>query len=800
MKRQKLFHTFLPGVTVAVLTAYPALAGNVQADGTELDFYLDTNNIRHTTSIESHDQIIARKLYSGNNTSIISSSINWNRIKAKSNKTKTILSKVPRIKQVSVQKPIGIQKNTDLDLANQSFAIDNLNENISHSREKAVNITAIDNQKSLSRTNLNHKLTVHIPTSKPKLVQTGIKQARKTDSKRATSKQELRRNSPDIFNVSQETAWLASSLQINSCRASALLSNSGKCEPANVNTISSVPFSTYFVGKVSEQNQEKIRKPSLANKLQRLKRVGDRKSKIKSSIIGLNNFESSTNIQLAQTTNPQKGTPQNTQPNPQGDTPPATTTPDSVPANDSTTPQSNPNLNLNPNPNPLVFPTKPDEVKIKGTQPITLEQALDLAQRNNRDLQTALLTLKRSRAAVREQQAALFPQLNLTTDLTRSQTSGGQLQNELSGGLRPDLDEPNTNFTGRLELDYRLYTSGARLAAIRRAEEQLKNDELDVERISEEIRLSVNTDYYNLQEADEQVRIQRSAVENSSASLRDAEAQEKAGIGTRFAVLQARSTLANDIQSLNNALSAQKTRRSQLAQRLSLAQSINLTASDPVKLAGLWNKSLEESMVLAFKNRPELQQQLAQRNIGEQNRRSALAQLGPQISLVGTYDILDEFDDSIGVTDGYSLGLQARLNLFDGGTARSQANQAKADIAIAENRFAQVREQIRSEVEQAYAELQSNLQNIETSNLGLEVARESLRLARLRFQAGVGTQTDVINEQTALTRAEGNRVQAILGYNRALATLRRSITVRGLPTSDNANGNVQSDSPNGDER
>ena len=77
----------------------------------------------------------------------------------------------------------------------------------------------------------------------------------------------------------------------------------------------------------------------------------------------------------------------------------------------------------------------------------------------------------------------------------------------------------------------------------------------------------------------------------------------------------------------------------------------------------------------------------------------------------------------------------------------------------------------------------SNLKNVETSNLGLEEARESLRLARLRFQAGVGTQTDVIREQNALTIAEGDRVSAILGYNRALASLQRAITSRGLATT-----------------
>ncbi|MGL5192920.1 MAG: hypothetical protein ACRC8Y_04895, partial [Chroococcales cyanobacterium] len=38
---------------------------------------------------------------------------------------------------------------------------------------------------------------------------------------------------------------------------------------------------------------------------------------------------------------------------------------------------------LTPNPNPLQFPTESDEVEIVGTQPLTLEQALQIAEQNS---------------------------------------------------------------------------------------------------------------------------------------------------------------------------------------------------------------------------------------------------------------------------------------------------------------------------------------------------------------------------------------------------------------------------------
>ncbi|AFZ58162.1 TolC family protein [Anabaena cylindrica FACHB-243] len=417
----------------------------------------------------------------------------------------------------------------------------------------------------------------------------------------------------------------------------------------------------------------------------------------------------------------------------------------------------------NSNPNPLLFPTRPEEVKIQENVPITLTQALELAQRNNNDLQVVKLELERSRSALREAQSALFPNLGVNGSVTNN--GDGFLNNSSS---------PSTSFNSQAQLNYNLYTSGNREASIRAAEEQLRIDELDLENRLLEIRLNVTTEYYDLQQADEQVRINRSSVENSQASLRDAEARQQAGVGTRFDVLQTQVNLANSLQNLTNSLSQQQIARRRLATRLSLPQSINISAADPVELAGLWQQPIEESIIQAFQNRPELQQVLAQRNISEQQRRQALSQLGPQISLNASYNLLDRYNDSVSVSDGYSLGLQASLNLFDGGAARARAAQSKANIAIAETQFSSQRNQIRFDVEQYYLQLQSNLDNVQTSSVAINQAKEALSIARLRFQAGVGTQTEVISAENDLTIAEGNRITAILNYNRALANLQRS--------------------------
>jgi len=445
---------------------------------------------------------------------------------------------------------------------------------------------------------------------------------------------------------------------------------------------------------------------------------------------------------------------------------------------------------LEPDPNPLLFPTTPDEVRIRQTQPITLQQAVDLARRNNRELYSAELELERNRALLREAQAANLPTVTAQGSLNvQENPNGGTDTNPFDGATRIE-DNVTTTLGAVLRVDYDVFTSGQRSSTIRAREEQIRLQQLQVEVLAEQLRLDVSNDYYDMQQSDSDVLIAIDTVDQSQQSLRDAVALERAGVGTRFDVLQAQVQLANDQQTLRQSLSQQQIDRRQLAQRLGLAQSADVSAADLVAVEPDWPLTLEDSIILGYKSRAEMEQQLVQRDIAELQRRAALAALGPQVSLFAQYSVSNPTNDGDpDFNDIYQVGAQVDLALFEGGAARARARQQEISGAIAENDFANTRNTVRFEVEQAFLSLQANQANIGTAEIGLEQAVEALRLARLRFQAGVGTQTDVLNSQTDLTQAQGNQVRAILGYNRSLVTLQRAIS--NLPD------NVLSDLPDG---
>ncbi|ANV86523.1 TolC family protein [Picosynechococcus sp. PCC 7117] len=427
---------------------------------------------------------------------------------------------------------------------------------------------------------------------------------------------------------------------------------------------------------------------------------------------------------------------------------------------------------LEPIENPAVtVPQEATAVTTDNVVDLTLEETIRLALERNETLQEARLNYDRSEEFVQEAIAAEYPNLSNQFDITRTDSANGELQ---ARNLGRD-NNATTAINGRLEVSYDIYTGGRRSAQIEAAQTQLQIAELDIERLTEETRLAAAVNYYNLQSADAQVVIEQSSVFDATQSLRDATLLEQAGLGTKFDVLRAEVELASAQQRLTRAEATQRTARRQLAQLLSLAPTIDPRTADEINLAGRWEISLEETIVLALQNRQELRQQLLQREIDGYQERIALAAVRPLVSVFANYDVLEVFDDSLGPADGLTVGARMRWNFFDGGAAAARANQEQVDQAIAENRFANQRNQIRLAVETAYYDFEASEQNITTAAAAVTLAEESLRLARLRFNAGVGTQTDVISAQTGLNTARGNYLQAVTDYNRAFAQLKREV-------------------------
>lgn len=433
--------------------------------------------------------------------------------------------------------------------------------------------------------------------------------------------------------------------------------------------------------------------------------------------------------------------------------------------------------NLAPDPNPLALPTDPAEVTLSDSQPLSLEQALTLADQNNPSLQASRLQLEQSQAALNESLAALYPSVDLNASLVYLSAPPGL--DEAAGVTGLDSIPTLLVLSGSATANYDISTAGRRQATIQAAQLTVRQQELALEQAQASLRLDTTNLYYDLQETVEQIRISQAALTASCRNLRDTQLFFKAEVGTHFDVLRAEVQVSSDRQDLTRALSQWQIAQRQLAAQLNLPPSINVITTQ-VTPVGTWPLSLEDTIVLAWQNRAELEQPLVQRDIGSAQEQIALAGIRPQIQAfadVGSTSLLNASAEGISNVQGAgALGTTLNWRIVDGGAAAAQTDQARSQIDVSDQQYSQTRNQIRVEVEQAYYTLQSSSANIDTARQSVEQAKEALRLARRRFDAGVGDQLEVLVAQRQLTAAEGNLVSAILGYNRSLASLQRAVS------------------------
>lgn len=414
------------------------------------------------------------------------------------------------------------------------------------------------------------------------------------------------------------------------------------------------------------------------------------------------------------------------------------------------------------------LPSNPSGVRIGSTRQLTLREALLLAERSNRELEVARLGIARSETSLREAKAA---------EALRVGVSGSLRQDGTPILTNPDRTA-GTSAQGSVEATYDLDASGRNRNRIDAAQRQLEFDRLEIDRVRAKVQNDVILAYYDLQEADEQVKISDEDIRQAERSLRDAKLQEQAGLGTRFDVLQAESQRANANQDSIRNRAQQAIARKRLAQTIGLNDTTEYRSADIVREAGEWRMSLEDSIIAAYRARPELKQEIVRRGISEQLANAAAADNAAQVNLFGRYDLARQFSISQGFRDGFAVGAQVRWDFADGGASSARADRERVSQTIATTNFENARNQIRLQVERSYLQLKSSQENIQTATVSIRQTEEALRLARLRFQAGVGTQTDVIIAQTNLTRARGNRLRAVVEYNRAYANLRTAVFVQ----------------------
>ena len=432
-------------------------------------------------------------------------------------------------------------------------------------------------------------------------------------------------------------------------------------------------------------------------------------------------------------------------------------------------------------PPPLALPNAPSQVRIHELRPLTLEEATQLAEFNSPTLKAAASRVDQAKSALRAAISAWYPTVDLSSSGLPEYFASNSYRNPDFGS---DQFAREWKVNGVLKVSWDLINP-ARVPQIAAARDRYERAGYAYLVALRDLRLGAQTAYFDLQRADEGVRIGQDSVKASLVSYRDARARFNAGVNTKLDVLEAETQLARDRDTLTSNLRDQDEQRRNLARVLDLPQDVTPTAATPARPLGLWEPSLEESTVAAYNYREELDQLILDISINNSQANASLAAVQPVLSFVNSTSAsrtegqtlkpslneIDMGDFTYGVQN--SMALTASWRLFDGGRARAEYRRSKQAAEQSRFDFADLRDQIRFEVEQSFFGLRAAIQSIEATAIEVLSSKESLRLSQLRVQAGVGVQRDVVTNQRDVTQAELKYARAINSYNSNLARLQR---------------------------
>lgn len=428
-----------------------------------------------------------------------------------------------------------------------------------------------------------------------------------------------------------------------------------------------------------------------------------------------------------------------------------------------------------------------------GAEELSLQQAIDLALRQNPGLLSSELKLKAAEGQSQAARGALVPQLTASGTAMRLNSlidmGAGDVYYlpVLSGatyvptgevvpmaGFDIATDKVGNTYAGKLSAQWPIYTGGRVWQGyqISRLSVESARHELDTTRAG--IVLSVKQAYYGLLLARRALEVVRESDSTIGRHVERVRAMYRKGLVSKLDLLRTevqQSSLQPQVIRMQNAVDLARYRLNLVLDR-GLEEPVTPTDSLAYHPVALDSAALIQE---ALRSRPELAQVEIARKVAD--RASLISYSGLQPSLV----LLADYSYSKG--QGFSgdewqknwdVGVAASWTLFDGGSALGHIKEARSNARRVALARGQVQDYIRLEVMAGILAVRAGEKAIASQEKAVEQADEALRMAQARYESGQATNLDVLDAQLALTQARTNRFQAIHDYLVSLAALERA--------------------------
>jgi len=397
---------------------------------------------------------------------------------------------------------------------------------------------------------------------------------------------------------------------------------------------------------------------------------------------------------------------------------------------------------------------------------LTLDEAVKMALASNPTGKIAVFDFEAAKGALTAARSGRWPTVGGTHTDARSLAA-------------PSITIPNPIETDRysntVSASWVLWSGNKVESQVSQAKLALDSSQWGIAKARQQLKFDATTGYFNLMGARDAVKLSQESVERLENYLRDTKLQFEVGVVAKVDVLRSEVELANARQDLIVAQNTYALAMAKLNNIIGLPLATELSVKGDLTYIN-FETDLATTLDTALRQRPEISQSTDAAKSAQEAITIAKAGYLPTVS--ATYS--NNWNDTAfagGNNYNWTVYLSTNWTFLDSGLTAGKVKQAVEGYHKAQEQLKQTVDGVRLEVRSTYLSLKAAGQAIQTSSAAVGLAEEDYKIKVIRYQAGVGTNLDVLDAQVALTKAKNNFLKAMYSYNTLRAQIDKEMGV-----------------------
>jgi len=285
--------------------------------------------------------------------------------------------------------------------------------------------------------------------------------------------------------------------------------------------------------------------------------------------------------------------------------------------------------------------------------------------------------------------------------------------------------------------------------------------------------LAVGGAYLQTIAAKARVVAARAQLETVTAQFTQTRQNRESGVATQIDVNRAdvqQKVQQQRIATLENDLSRQKIN---LARLTGLPANDKFDITDDVPYSPAPPVAVDDAVKQSLEGRSDLKVAETQVRAAERAKTAAKDERLPSLAISGDYGTIGpRFDEA---RSTFTFAASLKVPIWQGGRAAGDIEQADAALEQRKAEVIDLRGQIESQIRNSYLDLEAAASQVELARANQQLALDSLRLTREKFEAGVSTSVEVTSAQQDVASARLDYITSLFAHNLAKLSLAREL-------------------------